>query len=330
MVLSDDAEVEIASQIASKLKTKHHSVVLDSADLEMARKAWILTAGQVGVDAAAGNLVGYKYALENGFNQIIGGWQGDCLIGSYVPSESIFISHRLKRLAIKSWVLNRGYPDDEIRSLFQKISKKALRKLRRNLQNEIEKKDFKTAAQQVSWWGMFRRQPTFSNISPARLCSNLVERTPLLAPGYIQELLNLEGTDLINKNFYRKMIWHKCFKLRAIKYANTGKELVGGYDFTLKSLKLRRLLNIILPLDLAMKLYRKYLNGNNDFAHVLEKHTNESDHWRKILENEAQLIHSNSIWGIQVKNITSENSAVHFLGVCLALEWSRNYLAEFK
>lgn len=330
MILSDDYEAEIASQIADKLNTKHHSVALDCADLEMAKKAWILTAGQVGVDAAAGNLVGYKYALENGFNQIIGGWQGDCLIGSYVPSESLFVSNRLKKLAIKSWVLNRGYSDDEICSVFQRISKKSLRKLRKKLRKEIEKKDFKTAAQQVSWWGMFRRQPTFSNISPARLCSNLVERTPLLAPEYIKELLKLQGSDLINKNFYRKMIWNKCSKLRKVKYANTGKELVGDYDLTLKSLNLRRLIYTLFPMSLVLNLYKKYLNRRNNIAYLDEKHLNESSHWRVIFEKEVQIADSNSVWGISAENIKSENSAVHFLGVFLALEWSRKYLAGFK
>ncbi len=331
MILTDQNESRIAKQIAETLNTRHHSVALAGATLEMAKKAWLLTSGQVGVDAAAGNLVGYKYALEHGFNQIIGGWQGDCLIGSYVPSESIFLSHRFKKLAVKNWALNRGYADDEIHSVFNgKISKKELRKSRRRLTSEINKKHFKTAAQQVSWWGMFRRQPTFSNISPARLCSDLIEKTPLLATEYIQELLNLDGSDLVNKNFYRRMIWNQFPELRHIEYANTGVVLTGDYSLDLNPPNLRRVVYTIFPVSAARQLYGKFLNIRNPVLNRNKRIDNESSHWKEILEKEIQQIQTNAMWEIKTNKSEGENSEVHYMGVFLALEWTRNYLVGFK
>jgi hypothetical protein len=329
IAFSDIEESKIAAQVAAAVNANHTSISLATDNALAARKAWLLTSGQVGVNAAAGNLIGYDYVKSRQLNVIIGGWQGDCLIGSYVPNYAIFINPRFRRLAVRNWVVNRGYPNDEILIALDGILKRRdLRKARKRLLQVVNDIHAFDAAQQLSWWGMFRRQPAFTNISPARLCSDLIEVTPLLGKNYVGELLKLKGIDLLDKNFYRKLIHGKFPELRHISYSYTGVPISGEYDYSKNRLGFKRIIFTFFPSSYLLERYSKIkarLNSKKVNSPVVSL---EAKKWCEELsvedlgkqsKNAAMKIHT------EINNL--ENLS-HYLGVLTAIEWTRKYLQD--
>jgi len=327
---SEISESKIAGEVAEKLASEHRTITIDSSDIALVRKSWLLTSGQVGVNAAAGNLVGYNYCTENGADIIIGGWQGDCLIGSYVPKQTIYIKPGYRKFAIRNWAANRGYPDKEILELFpQRISKLDLRKAKKRLFLEVKSIKCKDAAQQVSWWGMFRRQPTFSNISPARLCSDVIEVTPLLGKNYIGELLKLTGIDLLNKNFYRKLIYTQFPEYRKINYSLTNAPITETYNINANKLSVKKVIFTIFPSALLEEIYTR-MRAKFGEKKVIAVSPLESIHWYQILNTEllrlGEPYKSQQVFN-EERNL---NNLVQYLGVLVAVEWTREYLLEFE
>ncbi len=331
IAFSDIEETKIAAEVAAIVNSNHTSIPLATGKLLAARKAWLLTSGQVGVNAAAGNLIGYEYVRSREINIIIGGWQGDCLIGSYVPKFTIFINPKLRRFAVRNWVVNRGYPDGEILAVFHGVFKRRdLRKARKRLLHVVDEIHASDAAQQLSWWGMFRRQPTFTNISPARLCSEIIEVTPLLSKNYIGELLKLEGIDLMDKNFYRKLIHSKFPELRHIAYSQTGVPISGEYDYSKYPLGIRKIIFTLIPSTYLLERYskiRQMVNPEKENSYVASL---EAENWCEELSDEFLELQTKK-GSIRIHTeINNLDNLAHYLGVLKAIEWTRKYLQDIN
>lgn len=228
LYISNSFEVKVANQVAVNLGFSHKIIYLEGFDgkSEYLLNGWLLTGGQVSIHAAAGNLIFYEKANEvNGEKIIIGGWPGDCLIGSYIPNTPLMVWDILSKFAIARWVAMRGYTLTNLGISFNENSKvkKILKMIDRSLVKKIYYNSGKNAAQKISYWAMFDRQPSFSYIAPSNLTSKIIQLTPLLSDSYLKELMKLTAHDLIEKNFYRKLFNINLSNLANIPLALTGK-----------------------------------------------------------------------------------------------------------
>jgi hypothetical protein len=205
-----------------------------------------------------------------------------------------------------------------------------LRKARKRLFHSLNQIQASDAAQQLSWWGMFRRQPAFSNISPARLCSELIEVTPLLGKNYIMELLKLQGIDLLNKNFYRKLIHDKFPELRKIIYSQTGAPISGEYNYSTTRLGLKAVIYTLLPFpflfDYYSKIRQKLRPQNNDSTGP----SLEALIWCEQLSADFLGTRSKQDLMKIEREINNPDNMAHYFGVMAAIEWTRSYLDEFN
>jgi hypothetical protein len=176
---------------------------------------------------------------------------------------------------------------------------------------------------------MFRRQPTFSNISPARLCSDVIEVTPLLGKNYIGELLKLTGIDLLNKNFYRKLIYTQFPEYRKINYSLTNAPITETYSINANKLSVKKVIFTIFPSALLEEMYTR-MRAKFGEKKVIAVSSLESIHWYQILNTEllklGEPYKSQQVFN-EERNL---NNLVQYLGVLLAVEWTREYLLEFE
>lgn len=222
-------EVEVASQVANRLGIAHRTLQLKSSALDpqhsqeldtLETESWLLTGGQVSLAAAMPN-VEFMREVDTGTSSlIIGGWPGDCLIGSYVPNTGLVQLELMNAISIRRWSRGRLRPTESLGIscsspaelvLFEKESVSKLSSLIRKLPG-------KTAAHKISFWSMFCRQPAFSYVAPSVLSSNHLQVTPLLWRPYIDHLLKLRALDLMGKSFYRKLIYRYLVELRDVPY----------------------------------------------------------------------------------------------------------------
>lgn len=324
LALSDDDEVGIARDVSTTLGFPHRVAVLGGLSIEDAKDGWLLTGGQVSVFAAADNLPSYDAASTAVASHItlVGAWPGDCLIGSYVPYNRLFVAPWAKRWALRDWTKKREALWDRRGVVASGSALKATaRRARKSIRRQLKGVGGATAAQSVSRWAMFERQQRFSYVSPAILSHNVLAVTPVLAPGYVEVLVGLTGRQIMSKNFYRRMIVEKLPALRDIPYANT-QAVITEEQFLPDWLPRHRSLQFdMLPL-FAQNLVRRLRPGNHT---VYIGETDETAHWRRQFA-EAGAEASVELDGITVD--ATELGDIHVISVGLALKWTREHLEE--
>lgn len=325
--LSNEAELEVAREVAQRLGYPHRTAHLSDTDLETMRTGWLLTGGQVSPYAAAGNVLSYDTARANAEGRIllIGAWPGDCLIGSYIPLEPSMTSRLLRRAVVGDWAAKRGLDrTKEGGGVTGAGAARVHRAARRRLRRRILAGSGGSAAQAISYWAMFGRQPAFSYIAPAMLTSHVLPLTPVLTRPYVAQLLRLSGRQIIGKNFYRGMIAHGFPALAGIPNASTGRPVTD---------------DVIRPrwrptsID---ELYTRAPEFVQRAAHVtigrLRRHTAsstpasvESAHWSTLLGSSAR---SDSIEAGGIVVAAGPDSDIHLRAVVVALGWTLDYLRE--
>ncbi len=326
--LSNGDEILIANQVAQKLQIVHSVLELDQYAISTAKRGWFLTGGQASVHGAAGNILLYDLLLEkNESVVVVGGWPGDCLIGSYVPKYRIFLSRNLAYFALRYWTASRGLPKKELLEVLRKFTEcpKKINSSEKRLLRSLGSFKGKTAANTVSLWAMYRRQPAFSYVSPARLSSKVLEVTPLLDEDYLDSLKDLSAIDLIDKNFYQNLIYLNLEELNTINYFLTSQPPKKEYLVNIPRLPFKYIINSLMPISMSAMIQRILLFFGFDLTHRSKRDkSNEEIAWRAVFES-----YVNSplrINEIEINLNSKSSNYVHFMGVALALSWTEEYL----
>jgi len=323
--LSTPDELEIARRVATTLGFPHRTARLDEMSVHAAKSGWSLTGGQVSVHAAAGNILSYEVARQgaDGDVTLVGAWPGDCLIGSYVPIMPTMLSSTLRGWALRDWARKRaplwrtrGVRVSGVRA--NAIARRAHRSLRRGLVRSTGR----SAAQSISAWAMFERQPRFSYVSPAILSHNVLAVTPVLAGPYVDALLTLAPEDIIAKNFYRRMIHARLVSLREIPNANTGTPVSAEAVLPPHIPRTRPELFDLMP-AFAQELVRRLRPANHYIGRPAP--TAETEFWSTLFAAEG-LESRVELEGVTVD--ARESGDLHVGSVGLALAWSKKYLVD--
>lgn len=209
---NSEREVEIGAQVSKQVNAHHLRFELERINEKTLHDAFLLTGGQASLLGAIGNFPMYNYFDSKQGGLLIGGWTGDALIGSYPPNSSIYLSPKesLIRRSLRNYVAYRSFFSKKILQVFKSKPKSEIEFLIDSAKHRffvsLLDSSGNTAAQKISYWSMFVRQGHFSHISPSKLLPHFLEKSPMLNANYINHLLQLTPTEIINKNFYRNMI----------------------------------------------------------------------------------------------------------------------------
>ncbi|WP_136055149.1 asparagine synthase-related protein [Microbacterium sp. K24] len=323
--LSTPEELEVAHHVATTLGFPHRTARLDEMSLQAARSGWSLTGGQVSVHAAAGNILAYEVSAKaaNGDVTLVGAWPGDCLIGSYVPVMPLMVSRFSRGWALRDWSSKRA-PIWRARgvAVTGPRAKGIARAADRSLRRSVLRSPGRSAAQSISAWAMFERQPRFSYVSPAILSHDVLAVTPVLAGPYLDALLTLSPTDIIAKNYYRRMIHSRLVALRDVPNANTGAPVSPEPVLPPRLPRSRPELFGLLPASIQ-EFVRRLRPANHYIGRPAP--TAETEFWNSLFA--AQGVEARvDLDGVTVD--ARESGDLHVGSVALALSWSRKYLEE--
>ncbi len=323
--LSTPEELEIAHRVATTLGFPHRTARLDDLSLQAARSGWSLTGGQVSVHAAAGNILAYEVAgkAANGDVTLVGAWPGDCLIGSYVPVTPLMLSRASRGWALRDWSRKRA-PLWRVRGVevAGPRAKRIARAAHASLSRSVLRSPGRSAAQAISAWAMFERQPRFSYVSPAILSHDVLAVTPVLAGPYVDALLTLGPTDIMAKNYYRRMISSRLVSLRGVPNANTGAPVTPAPELPPRFPRTRPELFALLPTSIQ-EFVRRLRPANHYIGTPAP--TAETEFWNGLFAAEGVEARV-ELDGVTVDARTSGD--LHVGSVALALSWSRRYLEE--
>lgn len=331
MNLEDGEEIIIAREITERFGFKHEVLELPAGGRQDLDVAWLLTGGQAPLHAAANNIPYYRSQLHGReLVRIVGAWPADLLIGALVPKFSDFANPRAVDAALRYWIAE--FTDNQgARELFKHSprAKKHVKLTRKRIKKQVSEPHGTTAAQRISHWAFNHCAPVFTFLSPSRLTSKVLELAPVMAPKFVENLLALRGEDLLQRNFYQRMIWKAAPELRDIPYHNTGKLLTPDYDTSLQpmSWKLRLLLR------LPSFVYQTVTSAHN--KKVLRSHGQQlsvqSTHWHDLFTAEVNRPFDLAP-GLRVDPRVVENhfARVGISATVLACEWTRDYLQRFN
>lgn len=324
--LSNEAELEIAREVAERLDYPHRIAHLVDTNLATMRVGWLLTGGQVSPYAAAGNILSYETARrgDDGRVLLVGAWPGDCLIGSYIPLVPGMTSRILRGALVRDWAAKRGHRrtgtgEGVTGPAAQRVVRAAHRRLRRRLLDGSGS----TAAQTISYWAMFSRQPAFSYIAPAMLTSHVLPLTPVLARPYLEQLLRLRGRQIIGKNFYRAMIAHGFPSLAGIPNASTRqpvtdeRAVVPWRPSSLNDLYTRLPMWVQHVAHVTLGRFRKGSGAVDGSV--------EAEHWSAVLTEGGD---SDIVTAGDIVIHAGPGSDIHLRAVARGLRWTTDYLNE--
>lgn len=327
LAIADEAEVSIAREVTDALGFSHSVLDVAAMGPEHLRSGWLLTGGQVSPIGAAGNLAVYEAAASGptGAVNVWGAWPGDCLVGSYVPNVPAALDPRAKSRVVRKWAhlrINSMRAIVEAATIDGHSTRSLLARTHQTLVDSVDPSMGETAAEVISWWAMFRRQPAFSYLSPARLTADVLEVTPVLTPAYVRDLLELSGVEVFGRNFYRQLIWSALPELRHVAYHNTGRPITP--DRVLPARRppgsvelLYRLPAFVGPLAIRA---RRRLRGEAPASY-------EEGHWRSVL-GDGDDEHGVTGLRIDLGSIGNGHLRLHAAAMLRALAWTERYLSE--
>lgn len=327
--LADDDEITVAQTVSERLGNSHTALTVSATGEADLKDAWLLTGGQVPVHAAAGNLPIYRMQLNSAPEaRIVGAWPIDLLIGSYVPLFDEATDPSRLKIMTRFWTYKRTSNPFALRSLKRSNRLGVMnRAMRRKLLSELDDVGGTTMAHRITRWGHLRRTTIFTYISPARLCSNVLEITPVLAPEFINLLFSLTAEDIVGKNFYRKLIWDKLPELRDIPYHNTGKPITPEYAQTYPMSQ---------PLQLLLKMPRPFfgfverIQNKRIAAKSLSRPSEEVLHWDNYFQrNLPSTIKLTRNLTVSAGAIDNASLRVPVAAASLACLWTKEYLDSY-
>lgn len=324
--LSDEFEIDVAAEVATRLGFPHRVVQLAETDVDTLRAGWLLTGGQVSPYAAAGNILSYETAraADNGRVALVGAWPGDCLIGSYVPLVPGMSSRLLARFVVADWAVKRG---KRLSDLGGGMEGKRARAIRRRAVRRLRRAALagsgSTPAQIISYWGMFMRQPTFSYVSPAMLTAHVLPVTPVLARPYVESLLRLNAAQISGKNFYRSMIVNGFPRLSDVPNASTRRPVTA--EIMRASWRPESLEDLYMRMPKFVQTLAHYTIGRLRKTHRETGGSVEHVHWAKVLDAPEwpQVVHIG-----ETRYVAYADSDPHVRAVALGLHWTEEYLKQ--
>ncbi|MDI6023751.1 asparagine synthase-related protein [Leucobacter sp. UT-8R-CII-1-4] len=331
MNLEDGKELAIAGEITSRYGFAHETLTLPESGQEDLRAAWLLTAGQAPLHAAANNIPYYRSQLKNRDHvRIVGAWPADLLIGAFVPNFSEFADPRETKRALKFW-LGTFTENLGAEELFRDSpwATRHIKQTRKRIAAQVSGPHGSTAAQRVSYWAYTYCAPVFTFLSPARMCANVLEIAPVMAPGFVQNLLRLRGKDIQQRNFYQRMIWAKAPELQDIPYHNTGKLLSPEYDTSTAPMSWKLRAMLAFPLGIFRMLNRMYnrrlSQGQTTTLSV------QSSHWNSLLSEhtKAPLTIANGVT-LDPRVVTNPFGRIGISATAVACAWTRSYLKSYQ
>lgn len=338
LVLIDENESLIAQDVAESMGYDNLKVSLQIGDEEFLRTGWILTSGQISPYAAATNIISYRSALDLVDSNevcIIGAWPGDCLIGSYVPRNKFFTLSKFHEFTIKLWIKKRNFSFEELGVSAKKKGggrneSSLLKETRNILRTKIHYSNAATAAQKISYWAMFHRQPNFSYLAPSILSNRILQITPVLGRTYILELLKLSANDIYAKNFYRKLILESFPETANIVYDRIGKPINSDYKRPDYFGEEKKDLTWLIP-NFLLKGRRKLIT-TIQFLLGMKKpvvgHKNEEvNHWDKVI---SDLAFTKQILIDETRLNLNDNATLHAKCIFLSQFWTLEYLHSFE
>lgn len=325
--LSDPKELEIAAEVARRLGYPHKVESLAQADEETLRKGWLLTGGQVSPYAAAGNVLSYETAQRGPSGEVllVGAWPGDCLIGSYIPLIPGMKSRVLRRVMTHDWANKRGRRLFELeRNVTGAGRRRIARIARRRLARDLASASGSSAAQSISHWAMFTRQPNFSYLAPAMLTSHVLPITPLLSRPYLERLLQLTGGQILGKRFYRGMIARAYPDVAEVPIVANGRPITDpapGVAWAPKSVA-----DLYVRLPVAVQSAAHFTIGRFKRATSQPSISVEEDYWSSFLGTGE----SESTVAGNLEFHTSAKDDLHVRAIVRGLRWTREYLDQSK
>ncbi|MHA6694012.1 asparagine synthase-related protein [Homoserinimonas sp. A520] len=324
--LSNEKELVIAREVAARLGYPHRTAFLSDTSLATMRVGWLLTGGQVSPYAAAGNILSYETASRSADGRVllIGAWPGDCLIGSYIPLLPGMTSRALRGLFIRDWADKRGRRRSDLgNSVSGAGADRVARAARRRLRRGVLESSGSTAAQAISFWAMFWRQPSFSYIAPAMLTSHVLPLTPVLARPYLDQLLRLRGAQIIGKNFYRTMISHGFPELAGIPNASTGHPVTD--EPAVVTWKPSSVNDLYMSLPLFVQQVAHFLLGRFRRGSSAGDSSLEAVHWSAVLAEGGEV---DTVPAGSITVQAGPGDDIHIRAVVRGLRWTVDYLEE--
>lgn len=329
--LEDGGELQIAASITERLGFEHETLSLPQEDEDSVRHGWLLTGGQAPLNAAAGNLTSYRMHLRDRENiRIVGAWPADLLIGAFVPSFAEFTEPEHLGASLKWWLAQTVYKPEQYKLLkHSRFARKHLRSVRRTILSQTNESEAPTAAQRISRWAFAHCAPTFTFVSPARLCANVQEVAPVMSRDFLKNLFQLRGVDLAERSFYQRMIFESGPELRDIRYHNTGHFLSPNYSqLPRMSKQLHALLKLPLGVFLSAKSLQARLASNR--SNAIEPLVQDL-HWDRIfaayLTSPLKLTENLTVDPASEPDVRMR---VKFASSTLGSAWTREYLRSFS
>lgn len=325
--IADDHEAVVAREVAERLGYSHSVLQVDTMRPSDLRDGWALTGGQVSPIAAAGNLPIYHSMRRRADEPVTvwGAWPGDCLAGSYVPPARGVVDPTRQTQMVRKWArvrLQNALATARAISVTGQSSHSLVGNAVNRLTAAVDCTVGPTAAHAISHWAMYRRQPAFSYISPARLSRDVLEVTPVLSPAYLSDLLSLSGPEIYDKNFYRYMIYEALPDLRPVIYHNTGRPITPTRSSPSRFPRGPQEARWWLPAAMTAPVTR-LKNRSSRITDTLEQ-----SHWRAVLPWDGTVEIASADLRLDLSAIAHPQLRLHASAMSLALTWTEQYLSR--
>lgn len=276
-------EGDVAAAVAGRLGYAHTIADLPEGDIDMIRQAWLLTGGQKTVHAAADNLLISRQALGNRSHvRLVTATVGDPLDGTLVPPFSQFLNPHGVGVCVQYWLRALTSNVAAEQGLGKgRVARKNLRMLRRELVTQFKTAQGRTAAEKMTNWDYTRRGPVFSHVTTSKLSSNVLEMQPALAPGYVDSFYKLRPLDILQRNFYRKLIWTVLPELRDIPNHNSGQPVSPEY---ISPVSMSWKLKLLLRLPIAVHLWVEDKLAGRSLQRDAESVPSETLYYQSLIE----------------------------------------------
>jgi asparagine synthase (glutamine-hydrolysing) len=223
----ETSEANVAAEVAQRLGLDHHVAPMPRSHIsDVAEQIVRLTGGLTPVQHPAATIHFIQQMKRSGHGFLAGGGPGDVLPGSYIPSAEYADLTRTEELVRNFAIGRKRFTRSELKQVFRRDVVEAwYSDLDRSVLESFEDIEGPTAAHRVTAWAMRVRQPSFTFASPIHAHPDVAEATPHLSYSYVDHLLRLPAEWLIDKRFYKYLIWQMLPELRDVRYANTGEKL---------------------------------------------------------------------------------------------------------
>jgi Asparagine synthase len=251
-------QLKTARQVAQILGREHKIIQIPPSEAsDVAGNIIRLTAGLVPVHHPVKTFQSIKeMKASSGFK--MGGGPGGVLAGSSVSTSPYNLSPKMTGQQVYKFLIrHKRHSITSLAAIFRRdLLDEYYKQLDLSMQECFENLSGPTAAHRITAWGMVFRQPAFTFTSPIHNHPDVAEASPHLGYKYTDLMLQLPASWLLDRNFYKFMIWYCLPKLRNVIYANTGNLLPS--QLSNSNLSNKRKIAIIVESKLPPKMLERF------------------------------------------------------------------------